>query len=122
MSLPAGLRVLLVEDEVLVGMLLEDILTDLGCEVVGPMTSVDAAIEFASNASVDVALLDINLTGADAYPVAEVLAGRGIAFGFLTGYQSVHPDFEQYPSLGKPVDRKALEAVLVSLDPRRTQG
>ncbi len=118
MSLPAGLRVLLVEDEMLVAMLLEDFLNELGCDVVGPLTNVDAAIESATHASVDVALLDINLTGANAYPVAEILDRRGIAFAFLTGYQLVQPGFERHPTLGKPVDKAALAKVLASLDPR----
>lgn len=121
MSLAAGLRVLLVEDEMLIGMLLEDILNELGCTVVGPLTSVDAAIESASRESIDVALVDVNLTGANAYPVAEVLVRRDIGFAFLTGYQSVQPGFEQHPSLSKPVDRAALEQVLASLDPRNAQ-
>lgn len=117
----SGLSVLLVEDEMLVGMLLKDILEGLGCAVVGPVTNVDAALESASREPLDVALLDVNLAGANAYPVAEALARRNIAFAFLTGYQSVQPGFEQHPTLAKPVDRAALERVLASLDPRQPQ-
>lgn len=123
MSLSAGLRVLLVEDEMLVGMLLEDFLCEFGCEVIGPVTTLESAVVRAQDEQVDVALLDVNLAGADAYPIADVLVRRGIPFAFMTGYRFPHGDsrFAQRPSLQKPVDRAALEAVLASLDPRGGQ-
>lgn len=123
MSMQPGLRVLLVEDDMLVGMLLDDILQEMGCVVIGPVTSVGAALLLAAEAQVDVALLDINLAGTDVYPVAEVLIQRRIGFVFLTGYRAAKlgGQFEQHPSLHKPVDRAALQAAIEKLDPRRTQ-
>lgn len=124
MSLSAGLRVLLVEDEMLVGMLLEDFLCEFGCEVIGPVTTLGTAIAHAHDAQIDVALLDLNLAGVDAHPVADVLDRRGIPFAFLTGYRSPQREsrFDQRPALPKPVDKAALETLLGSLDPRRGDG
>lgn len=121
MSETAGLRVLLVEDEMLVGMLLEDFLCELGCVVIGPVTSLKEAVASAHDAQVDVALLDVNLAGADAFPVAEVLAGRDIPFAFLTGYRHPHGDsrFDGRPTLQKPVDKAVLGRVMAALDPRK---
>jgi CheY-like chemotaxis protein len=78
--------VLVVEDEMLVAMTIEDMLIGLGAEVVGPAMRLDAALELASTAAIDVAMLDVNLHGGRSYPVAELLAARGIPFVFATGY------------------------------------
>lgn len=117
----AGLRVLLVEDEMLVGMLLEDLLQGFGCIVIGPVTSLEAANTQARDAEVDAALLDVNLAGVDAFPVAETLDRRGVPFAFVTGYRSPHTGepFAGHPRLQKPVDKAALEQVMLSLDARR---
>ena len=71
----AGRRVLVVEDEMLVSMLVEDILADFGCIVVGPAAKLNDAIKAAGSEEIDVALLDVNLGGARVFPVAHVLAG-----------------------------------------------
>jgi len=85
-----GRRVLVVEDEALVGMMFEDVLRDAGAEVIGPATSVEEAlllIETAAAAGgVNVATLDINLQGAMVSPVADHLAALGVPFVFTTGY------------------------------------
>ena len=80
------LRVLLVEDESMVALLLEDMLTELHHEVVGPVARLDKALEIAQWQALDVALLDVNLNGEEIYPVAEALAVREIPFVFVTGY------------------------------------
>ena len=82
----AGLRVLLVEDESMVALLLEDMLAELGHEVVGPVARLDKALEMAQRQALDVALLDVNLNGKEIYPVAEALAAREVPFVFVTGY------------------------------------
>ena len=89
MSAPAslqGLRVLVVEDEMMVSMLIEDMLTDLGCTVVGPASRLDEAIELAGRAEIDCAVLDVNLGGQPIFPLADLLREKGAPFAFATGY------------------------------------
>jgi CheY-like chemotaxis protein len=81
-----GLRILVVEDEVLALMTLEDILRDAGCAIVATVSRVGPALEAAREAEIDIALLDVNLAGERVYPVAEVLAARRVPFLFVTGY------------------------------------
>ena len=82
----AGLKVLVVEDEMLVAMLVEDMLADLGCEVVGPVAELDEAMSLAESAAIDLALLDVNLGGKPIFPVADALKARGVPFAFASGY------------------------------------
>jgi DNA-binding response OmpR family regulator len=81
-----GLRVLIVEDEPMLAAFLEDALTDLGCEVIGPALNMKDALRLAREASIDGAGLDVNVAGEQVYPVADVLAERGLPFVFMTGY------------------------------------
>lgn len=81
-----GLRVLVVEDEMMVSMLIEDMLTDLGCVVVGPASRLDEAIELANNSQLDCAVLDVNLGGQPIFPLADILRAKGVPFAFATGY------------------------------------
>ena len=81
-----GKRVLIVEDEILVALLIEDFLADFGCSTVGPCGSVAKALDAARTETFDLAVLDVNLAGEKVYPVAEVLAQRHIPFLFLSGY------------------------------------
>jgi CheY-like chemotaxis protein len=83
-----GFRILLVEDEVLVALALEDMLIEMGCEVVGPAHSVSEALKLVDSLEIDGAILDVNLSGQRVYPVADVLAARHIPFVFVTGYGS----------------------------------
>ena len=106
-----GLRVLVVEDMYLVAMDLSDQLTESGCEVIGPASTVQQALQNIDGVALDGALLDVNLQGERSFPVAEFLAAHGIPFVFLTGYDShtIFPDeFQQVPRLAKPVDVKVL--------------
>ena len=81
-----GLKVLVVEDEMLVSMLVEDMLSDLGCTVVGPAAELEEAMSLAQNAEIDLALLDVNLGGRPIFPVADTLKARGVPFAFASGY------------------------------------
>ena len=81
-------RVLIVEDETMVSMLIEDMVCDLGAEVVGPAAKFEQAMALALEADFDLAVLDVNLDGLVVYPVADVLRDRGIPFIFMTGYDS----------------------------------
>jgi CheY-like chemotaxis protein len=81
-----GLRVLVVEDEMMVSMLIEDMLSDMGCTVVGPASRLDEATELAQAGGIDCAVLDVNLGGQPIFPVADLLRERGCPFAFATGY------------------------------------
>jgi len=82
-----GRRVLVVEDEAMIAMLVEDMLDTLGCKVVGPAYGLETAMALAKSADdIDVALLDINLAGLSTFPVADALRVRGVPVVFATGY------------------------------------
>lgn len=83
-----GMRILVVEDEAMVALALELTLEDFGCEVIGPAGSLADAIPLARDTPMEGAILDVNLSGEKVFPVAEILAARGIPFVFVTGYGS----------------------------------
>jgi CheY-like chemotaxis protein len=101
-----GLRVLVVEDEVLIAMYLEDILLELGCEVIGPASTVSEALDLAARSKLDAATLDVNLGKETVYPVAEALEQARIPFVFVTGYGAagLSETYARYPAIKKPVD------------------
>jgi CheY-like chemotaxis protein len=103
-GLPTGLRVLVVEDEMLLAFLLNDLLVEWGCAVVGPAGHVSKAMVLAGSEELDGAILDVNLAGSDVYPVAQALAARGIPFIFVSGYAAsrLPPEWRQRPTLQKP--------------------
>src|SRR5215813_9745416 len=84
----SGRRVLIVEDEGMVAMLLEDMLADLGHEVVATAARLDRATQLVSEAAIDFAILDVNLNGQHTYSLADALKQRDIPFVFATGYGS----------------------------------
>jgi CheY-like chemotaxis protein len=116
----AGLHVLAVEDESLVAMWLEDLLTDLGCLVVGPANTIAAALMLLEQQSVDAAILDINIAGEKVFPVADRLTALNVPFVFATGYgvSGVQEPHAHRPVIQKPYTmgtlQRALEAVVVS--------
>jgi DNA-binding response OmpR family regulator len=116
-----GLRVLVVEDEALVAIFLEDMLNDLGCEVIGLAPRVDAARELMDKKKLDCAILDVNVNGELIYPFAQVLADRAVPFLFVTGYSeaSVAPQFRHRPMLQKPFRAAELGNLLAGLTTRR---
>jgi DNA-binding NtrC family response regulator len=99
-----GRRVLVIEDESMVAMLLEDTLTDMGCEIVGMASRYKDAAAKAASLSFDVAVLDINLNGEHTVPIAEMLAERGTAFVIATGYGAANlpRSLQEVPVLQKP--------------------
>jgi PAS domain S-box-containing protein len=104
-------RILLVEDEALVGMMMRDILLEHGLFVIGPCCTLSEAMATIGATDVDCAILDLNLGGEAVYPVAEKLSGRGVPFLFITGYgrESIDDKFKGVPVLQKPVIREGLE-------------
>jgi len=113
-------RVLIVEDEFLVAMLLEDLLTEMGHQVIGTFAQVDEAMKFANQADVNFAILDINLAGATSFPVAEILRRRGIPFLFASGYGStgLASAFENELTLQKPYEPAELERAIAEASAR----
>ena len=101
------LRILIVEDEMLVAMNIEDMLRELGHEVAAGAARLEAALEAAQDTEIDAALLDVNLAGDDSFPVADLLAERGVPFLFATGY-GVHGINERHR--GRPVLQKPFRA------------
>jgi CheY-like chemotaxis protein len=99
-----GLRLLVVEDEVMISTLIEDMLTELGHRIVGLAASVEEAAGLAAGAEFDVALLDVNLQGRTVEAVAATLARRGKPFVFTTGYgeRAIPAEFKDRPMLPKP--------------------
>jgi CheY-like chemotaxis protein len=81
-----GRKILVVEDEMLIAMLLEDLLEDLGCQVLGPVANVPQALELTAKEHPDAAVLDVNLGTEPVYPVADALTRAEVPFVFVTGY------------------------------------
>jgi CheY-like chemotaxis protein len=113
-----GRRVLVIEDEYMVAMLIEDMLRDLGCEVAGAASRFDDALDKARSLPLDVAVLDINLAGRPTFEIAQALRKRGVPFVFASGYGSagVPEPLRDAPFLQKPFRRgdvnRALHAAL----------
>ena len=94
----------------MVAMLIEDMLDELGCSIVGPFAHIDEALKAARELQFDAALLDFNLNGKNTYPVAWTLRERNIPFLFATGYGSsiLNSNFMGIPLLQKPFQRRDL--------------
>jgi CheY-like chemotaxis protein len=107
-------KVLVVEDEMMIAMLIEDMLDEFGCRLVGPATNVRRALELIGEESIEVAVLDLNLDGQDTYAIADALQSKNIPFIFATGYGSKGLRAEQVgrPVLQKPFQTKDLENAL----------
>ena len=113
----SGRKVLVVEDEMIVAWLLEDMLVDLGCTIVGPATSVNQALAMIDVEAFDAAVLDVNLDGQMSYPVADALTARGMPFVFSTGYDkdTLRDGYRTFPVLQKPFHRSELGDALAKL-------
>ncbi|MBD3834158.1 response regulator [Brevundimonas bullata] len=111
-----GRRVLVIEDESLVAMLLETILEDMGCAVVGPESNIDDGLVAATTeASLDAALLDVNVAGREVFPVADALRARGVPFVFSTGYgeAGLPEHWRGNPTIQKPFTEGAIRDALM---------
>jgi CheY-like chemotaxis protein len=113
----SGRKVLVVEDEMIVVWLLEDMLVDLGCAIVGPANSVSQALAMIDAEAFDAAVLDVNLDGQMSYPVADALTARGMPFVFSTGYDkdTLRDGYRTFPVLQKPFHRSELGDALAKL-------
>ena len=116
MSLLAGLRVLVLEDEPIVAMMLEDMLLELGCTVIGPASTLSEGLALARSGGFDVAVLDINVNGQRSDPIARALDACGARYTFATGYGSAGlPDTGHRHVIQKPYTLDQLGEALVRL-------
>jgi len=115
-------RIMVVEDEMMIALLLEDMLTDLGHTVVGVAGRLDSAIELARLTDAELAILDVNLSGEASFPVAKVLTERGVPFMFATGYGvlGLEAPFQNTLTLKKPFELNDLSRALEKLQAART--
>jgi CheY-like chemotaxis protein len=107
-------RILVVEDEPMIRMLLEDMLGELGYTVAAEAARIEEALEATKNADFDVAILDADLNGEPALPVADALVTRGTPFVFATGYGELPKPYRDRPTLRKPFQIDGLKGMLQS--------
>jgi CheY-like chemotaxis protein len=109
-------RVMIVEDEMLIALMLQDMLEDAGLVVEGVANSLPSGLDLAKRSGAELAILDVNLNGEEAYPIADVLRGRGIPFIFSTGYGpgNLREDYQAAPQLIKPYQQELLSAAIAS--------
>ena len=107
-------RVLIIEDEMLIALMLQDMVSNVGFAVEGIATSLPAGIDLARTADAHLAILDINLNGEEAYPIADILRARGVRLIFSTGYgaDSLKPEYAFIPKLVKPYEQANLAAAI----------
>lgn len=113
----SGWRVFVVEDEMIGTWMLKDMLANLGCTMIGPAVQVEQALDMIeAETALDAAVLDISLNGSKSYPVADVLATRGVPFIFSTGYNrdSLPDRYRGISVLQKPYREPDLAAALRS--------
>jgi two-component SAPR family response regulator len=107
----ARCRVLVVEDETLIALLIEDMLAAMDCEVVGPIGKLETAIQIAQEGKFDIAILDVTIRGGKVYPVAEHLLAHGVPFVLASGYGdwALPPSLRDQRRLTKPFTAAELE-------------
>src|SRR5712672_4676226 len=107
-------RILVVEDELMIRMLLEDMLGELGYTVAAEAARIEEALDAAKNADFDIAILDATLNGKPISPVADALVARGMPFVFATGYgeQGLPESYRDRPTLKKPFQMDGLKQML----------
>ena len=119
-------RLLLVDDDPILALLLADWLGECGCDVVGPAQTVKAALELVEKegGALDGALLDLAVQGGDSYPVADALALNGVPFAFVTGHGlgSLAPGYRNAPVLTKPFQFEDLQRMIDRLVALRGRG
>ena len=115
-SPPPAMRILIVEDELMIRMLLEDMLSELGHSIAGEAARLEEALEAAKTVDFDLAILDVNLNGEPISPVADALAARGTPFVFATGYgeRGLPECHRDRPTLKKPFQLEGLKQMLES--------
>lgn len=113
-KLLAGRRVLVIEDEMLILMMIEDMLADLGCESVAVASKIGPAISLIEGQAFDTAMLDLNLNGIESYPIADALTARDVPYFFSTGNSltNVKDGYRDQDVLKKPFTFEQLSSML----------
>ena len=116
-SIPAGTRVLVVEDEYLLAQTVAEHLQKAGCLVVGPVATIEEGVNLAHNGLVHCAVVDANLDGSFSTPILDALAARGVPAAVLGGYDhaAMPSAFRKWPFLQKPVDPASLQDIVGAL-------
>lgn len=111
------LKILLVEDEILVALVLEDSIEGLGHEIVATAGTVQHALDIVKQKRLDLAILDVNVAGQHVFPVADLLAERGIPFCFATGYgkRGLKAPYQDCPVLMKPFTERQLAEMIARI-------
>jgi CheY-like chemotaxis protein len=105
-------KVLVVEDEFLVSLVLTEMLEELGYQIAATAARLGDAIVLAKSGDFDLAILDVNLGGERSYPLADILSAAGKPFLFSTGYDQLDSRYRQYPRLQKPYCQEDLAKAL----------
>ncbi len=110
-------RILVVDDEPLIAMMVEEWLSELKCQTVGPAHSVTNALALINSNQVDAAILDVSLGAEESYPIADVLCANRIPFALATGHSSIDVEerFKDVPILIKPFDFDSMRFVVNKL-------
>lgn len=113
----SGQKILIVEDETMIAIMLEDMLEELGYGLAGVAAKPHQALDIIGRAHIDAAILDVNLDGQNSYEIAAKLEERGIPFLFSTGYAAVAVDerFRRHPFLQKPFRQEELQHALSAM-------
>jgi DNA-binding NtrC family response regulator len=109
-----GRRILLAEDEGLIALELERMLVDFGCDVVGPVATIEGVLESAERGGFDGAVLDINLRGRQIFEILPKLQRLGLSLIITSGYDDVTlfpPAFRTVPRIPKPFDERQLRRI-----------
>src|ERR1044071_139029 len=112
-------RLLIVEDEYLIRLLLEDMLVELGCDIAAVASNLDEGKTAAQATEIDLAILDVNIDGQQIFPVADILRSRKVPFIFITGYgaRGLPENYRETPTLQKPFQMQDLKATLARVLP-----
>jgi DNA-binding response OmpR family regulator len=109
-------KVLVVEDDFNLGIVITDMLEAMGCTVVGPVRTVEEGLKKFTSEHIDVALLDVNLKGETSFPLARVLRASKVPYAFASGYTRLNdPEFAQDQVLLKPYFMASLQDTIVDL-------
>jgi CheY-like chemotaxis protein len=113
-KLLSGRSILVIEDEMLILMMIEDMLADLGCESVAVASKIGQAITLIDDQVFDAAMLDLNLNGMESYPIADALAARDVPYFFSTGNSltNVKDGYRDQDVLKKPFTFEQLSNML----------
>ena len=116
----AGRRILVVEDDMMIAVIIEEVLQNLGCVVIGPVGKLDTALRLANEEVLDAAILDVTIRGGETFPVAERLQARGVPFALASGYGdwALPEAFQNQARLTKPFTVHELETQVRALSSR----